>query len=160
LYGYNLITQDIDWDFYVGSDIDGSPVVTADSCIIFTIEKQYIDGHGGAFKVDPGKSPEESVVWFFPVNDHEFNSWEGGIIGSACVNDSYARPEQTKLAAFSAIDGYLYVVDHTKVFDSLVDGPLLQNQYPTPVLVYNYKTGPSISTPIMVNNKLSSDQFQ
>lgn len=43
LLGYNLKTQQIDWDLNIGSDIDGSPVVTSDSCLIVTIENQYIE---------------------------------------------------------------------------------------------------------------------
>ncbi|MDZ7822403.1 MAG: PQQ-binding-like beta-propeller repeat protein [Candidatus Marinimicrobia bacterium] len=39
VYGYNLETRKIDWDFFVGADMDGSPVVTADSCILVSVEK-------------------------------------------------------------------------------------------------------------------------
>ena len=50
IYGYNLDSDSIDWDFYIGSDIDGSAIVTNDSCLLISVEKQYIDGEGGVFK--------------------------------------------------------------------------------------------------------------
>lgn len=155
LYGYNLKTRNIDWDLYVGSDIDGSPVATSDNCIIFTIEKQYIKGDGGTMKVDPSKKPEESVIWYFPTQSTTFALWEGGIIGSASITDYYNKSGKDNLAAFSAIDGYLYVVDHQKIKPvELATGPDGITKYPKPELVYKYKTGPSISTPLLVENRL------
>ena len=52
VYG-DMLNDTLDWEFFVGSDIDGSAIVTSDSCIIATIEKQYIIGKGGVFKFNP-----------------------------------------------------------------------------------------------------------
>lgn len=155
IFGYSLKEDTITWDFYIGSDIDGSAIITSDSCIIVTVEKQYIAGHGGTFKLDPRKPADEAVIWFFPVEDKEYGSWEGGIIGSAAVNDTYRTDGQPFLCAFGAIDGNLYVVEHT-IIDStkLVKGPDDKHLYPTPKLIFKYNTGPSISTPLIVNNKI------
>lgn len=155
IFGYSLKKGSIIWDFFIGSDIDGSAVVTHDSCIIVTIEKQYINGQGGVMKLDPRKKPENAVVWFYPTENKEYASWEGGVIGSASINDSYRAYNEPYLAAFSAIDGYLYVVNHTSIDSTeLVLGPNLKKSYYKPKLVYKYKTGASISTPIIVGNKL------
>jgi outer membrane protein assembly factor BamB len=37
VFGYNIKSKQIDWDFYIGSDMDGSPIVTSDSCILVTV---------------------------------------------------------------------------------------------------------------------------
>ncbi len=154
IFGYSLKTDTIVWDFFIGSDIDGSPIATHDSCIIVTIEKQYIAGNGGALKLDPRKKPENAVVWFFPTQNKEYASWEGGIIGSASINDLYHNSNEPYLAAFSAIDGYIYVVNHTEIDTMLVEGPNLKRKYPTPKLIFKYKIGASISTPLIVGNKI------
>ncbi len=155
IFGYNLNSRELDWNFYIGSDIDGSAIVTSDSCILVSVEKQYIKGKGGAFKLNPSKNPEDAVVWYFPVEDKDFVGWEGGIIGSIGINDNYINSKQTHLAAFVGIDEYLYVVDH-KSIDSTrtVLGPDSITVYNTPKLVFKKKVGPSISTPIFVDNKL------
>lgn len=156
VYGYNLKTRKIDWDFYIGSDMDGSPVVTNDSCLIVTVEKQYINGQGGVFKLNPFKKPQEAVVWYFPVKDDSLLSWAGGVIGSAGINDVTRSSASKYLCAFVGIDGYLNVVNHkiTESADSLVSGPNIKHKYRTPKLIYQKKIGPSISTPIFVGNKL------
>jgi outer membrane protein assembly factor BamB len=155
VWGYNLKTRTLDWDFFIGSDMDGSVVVTSDSCILVSVERQYIRGKGGVFKLNPFKSPEDAVEWYFPVENKDFNGWEGGVIGSVGINDHYVKSDSTNLAAFMGIDGYLYVVDH-KVIDTLkmVLGPDSITSYPTPKLIYKEKVGPSISTPIFTHNKL------
>lgn len=155
VYGYDLYKKQLVWDFYIGSDMDGSAIVTHDSCLLVSVEKQYIEGNGGVFKLDPSKPPKDAVIWYFPVNDKKFASWEGGVIGSVGINDSYNDGNSPYLAAFMAIDGYLYVVDHTKIDKSKkVAGPDNKHLYPTPKLVFKKHTGPSISTPIIVNDKL------
>ena len=155
VFGYNLNSRELDWDFYIGSDIDGSAIITSDSCIMVSVEKQYIKGKGGAFKLNPMKNPKDAAIWYFPVEDKDFVSWEGGIIGSIGVNDNYINSNQTHLAAFVGIDEYLYVVDH-KSIDSAktVLGPDSITVYNTPKLVFKKKVGPSISTPIFVDDKL------
>jgi outer membrane protein assembly factor BamB len=155
VYGYNISTKTIDWDFYTGSDMDGSPVVTADSCIIVTLEKQYIKGPGGVMKLDPRKTPDKAVVWFFPVESKGFAGWEGGVIGSAAVNHRTLLPGYPEIAAFIAIDGNLYVVDQNRtVSGKTVTGPDGRSKYPAPQLLFKYPMGPSISTPIIVKDRL------
>ncbi len=152
LYGYNLLTDSIDFDFYIGSDIDGSPVVTSDSCLLITIEKQYIKGHGGVFKIDPRRPDTNCVVWFFPTGDKNYADWKGGIIGSAAVNDRYSNG--ITLAAVSGIDGYLYVLDHQTLGDSNSLGPNQKHHYPTPKVVFKKYIGSSISTPVFTSSNL------
>ena len=155
VYGYNLKTGELDWDFYIGSDLDGSAVVTSDSCLMISVEKQYIKGKGGALKLDPSKSPENSVVWYYPTDSTDLLSWKGGIIGSIGINDNYAEKNKEKLAAFTGLDGYLYVVNHQKLQpENKVPGPDSTTYYPTPQLIYKKKVGPSISTPVFYENKL------
>jgi len=156
VYGYNLKTKKIDWDFYIGSDMDGSPVATEDSCILVTVEKQYIEGKGGVFKLDPSKSESEAVVWYFPTGNATLAEWQGGVIGSASINDRTRLENHPYLAAFSAIDGYLYVVNHKEIDEEKgkVYGPNNKKTYPTPKLVFKKRIGGSISTPIIVGNRL------
>ena len=79
-------------------------------------------------------------MWYFPVGNKEYSGWEGGIIGSVGVNDYYIDNENQHFAAFIGIDGFLYVVNHTKIYsDSLSLGPDSITKYPVPELVYKYK---------------------
>lgn len=161
IFGYNIKTGKIDWDFFTGSDIDGTPVITDDSCIIVTIEKQYIKGNGGVFKLNPTKAAEESVVWYFPTGNCNFFSWQGGVIGSAAINDKSRKSvKEPYLSAFIGIDGYLYVVNHCKIDSSIkVKGPDNKLEYYSPELVFKYKTGPSIGTPLLIEDKLIAPAY-
>ncbi len=162
VYGYNLKTKSIDWTFDIGSDLDGSPVVTSDNCLLITVEKQYISGKGGVFKLDPSKTPENSVVWYFPTGDRNFADWRGGVIGSVAINDSYNESgEYPYMAVFTGIDGDLYLVDHKNIeSDKTCLGPNGENTYPMPLLLEQRNIGPSISTPIFVNNKIVAAGYQ
>jgi len=160
VYGYHLKTKTVDWDLYLGADLNGSPVVTNDGCIIVTLEKQFIAGKGGAMKIDPSKKPEEAVVWYFPTEDREFASWKGGIVGSVAVNDNYKNEFDRSLACITALDGRLYLVDHKKVNDSiLVKGPDGVIEYNTPLLLSKVTIGPTISTPIFVDDKICAASY-
>jgi outer membrane protein assembly factor BamB len=171
IYGYNMDTKKLDWNFFTGSDIDGSAVVTHDNCILAAIEKEYIDGKGGVFKLDPSKPADSSAVkWYFPVDDKFFVFWSSGVIGSPSVNDYYKANIDTfyqssgkaiptnkipHMAAFVAIDENLYVVNQDELEPGkTVLGPDKKQKYTTPKLIFKYKTGPSISTPIFVQNKI------
>jgi outer membrane protein assembly factor BamB len=162
VYGYDLAQDKIHWDFDIGSDMDGSPVVTLDSSLIVTVEKQYIEGQGGAFKLDPKNPPAESVIWYFPTENDSVESWQGGIIGSVAVNDKTRGPDDPYLCAFIGIDGYLYVVNHLEidVHSKMVAGPNEQAYYYQPKLVFKKQIGPSISTPIIVKNKLIASGYK
>jgi outer membrane protein assembly factor BamB len=155
VWGYNLETRELDWDYYIGSDMDGSAVVTSDGCIMVSVEKQYIEGPGGVMKLDPSRPPEDAVVWYQPVGDTSFNSWEGGIIGSAGITDACSPGRERQYAAFVGIDGYLRVVEHTSVDHSrTVPGPDGKTLFHPPKGVYEKIVGPSISTPVFAGNRL------
>ena len=161
VFGYNMQKKEIDWVFDTGADMDGSPAVTNDDCLIITIEKQYIPGKGGAMKINPALPPDECVVWYFPTATKTHAHWAGGVIGSACINDFYASDTMPKISAFIAIDGFLYVVEHNKIdISKTTKGPLLKNTYSVPQLVFKYPTGPSISTPIVVGNKIIAPTYE
>jgi outer membrane protein assembly factor BamB len=156
IYGYNLKTKAIDWDFFTGSDINGSPAVTNDSCLIVAIEKQFIYGRGGTLKLDPSKPADQSVIWFYPTEDKVIAEWLGGIIGSASINDFYNKNDSfPDMAAFIGTDGFLYVVDHKSIDpDKQLIGFDNTTRYNTPKLLFKYDVGPTISTPVFVKNKL------
>ncbi len=156
IYGYNLKHKKIDWDFFIGSDIDGSPIVTSDECIIVSIEKQYIAGKGGILKLNPAKDPKDAVVWFFPTENKEFTSWHGGVIGSAGINDYYIENKtDICIAAFVGIDEYFYIVNHKEIDSTQkVLGFDNKTKYYMPKLLYKENNGPSISTPIIVKNRI------
>lgn len=153
VYGYNIDKGEIDREFYIGSDLNGTCVVTEDNCILVPVEKQFISGKGGMLKLNPNKESDEAIEWYFPVNNLHLLDWEGGIIGSACINDKYKSPGQKSLAAFSGIDGYLYVVNYKSVNKTTksYDGKSIVNM---PELVFKYKIGSSISTPVIFKEKL------
>jgi hypothetical protein len=86
-------------------------------------------------------------------------TWNGGVIGSASVNDKYKSLDSKSLAAFSGIDGYLYVVDYnstdgtTKSFDG-------RTTVDKPEMIFRYKIGSSISTPIIFKDKLIACSYE
>ncbi|MBN1253236.1 MAG: PQQ-like beta-propeller repeat protein [Bacteroidales bacterium] len=170
VYGYNILTKKLDWDFFTGADMDGSPVITHDNCLLVSLEKEYIDGKGGVFKLNPSKPADSSVIWYFPVADKFFVFWHGGIIGSVSINDKYkaeldsfyhtskkafATKVVPNIAAFTAIDENLYVINTNKIdTEQKVLGPNKKHLYPKPELIFKYKTGPAISTPIILQNRI------
>jgi len=151
VWGYSMDSNKLVWDFFVGSDMDGTPVVTYDSCILVSVEKQYIEGKGGMLKLDPSRDPEDAVVWYYPVEDVDYTDWKGGIIGSAAVSDLY---NDLHFAAFIALDSTLYVIRHDSISKDSVLGFDGKTRYPKPRLVFKYNVGPSISTPVFTENKL------
>ena len=160
VYRYDIATHRLDWDFYIGADIDGSPTITHDERVIVSFEKQYIPGKGGVIKLNPNRYGSQAVAWFYPVEDANFAEWKGGIVGSVAINDAYRRTQEIPpLAAFMAIDGYLYVVNHQKITQQKVASPDTLHQYPSPALVFKQKIGASISTPIIVGNKLIAANY-
>lgn len=156
IWGYNTQTQKIDWSFFIGSDIDGSPIVTADSCLLISVEKQHIKGPGGVLKLNPRKQGKAAIVWYFPTPNWRFVTWKGGLIGSVSTNDAYPNDSLPSIAAFTAIDGSFYVInpmqlDTTGAEALLFDGV---SKVPKPQLLFQYSTGPSISTPIIIKNRI------
>lgn len=154
VYGMRRSDLKVVWDYKTGSDMDGTTVTTSNGKLLVAVEKQYIDGHGGILMLDPSRQPSDAVVWFFPTGDRSLGDWEGGVIGSVAVNDTYdpwgRRP---RLAAFMAIDGNLYVVSQNKTSGS-APGPNGDGPYPTPRVIAEFPVGGSISTPIIVDDTI------
>jgi outer membrane protein assembly factor BamB len=155
VYGMRKSDLKVVWDYRTGSDLDGTPVPTSSGKLLVAVEKQYISGHGGALMLDPKKTGSKAVEWFFPTGDRALADWLGGIIGSVAVNDAYdpwgRRP---RLAAFTAIDGNLYVVAQNALADGKVPGPNQDGPYHTPKLIAKFYVAGSISTPIMVDDTI------
>ena len=154
VYGMRRSDLKVVWDYRTGSDLDGTPVPTAAGKLLVAIEKQYISGHGGVMMLDPKKDPSKAPVWFFPTGDRKLGDWEGGVIGSVAVNDTYdpwgRRP---RLAAFIAIDGNLYVVSQNQTSGE-GPGPNGDGPYPIPRVIAKFYVGGGISTPIMVDDTI------
>jgi len=151
VWGFDLEKKELTWEFFIGSDIDGSAVVTSDSCLLVSVEKQYIEGRGGILKLNPSKDPEDAVVWFLPVADSSFSGWEGGVIGSPAISDHY---NDLGLGACMAIDGHLYVFRHNALSGRKVKGFDGRTWYPSPPVVMKYHMGESISTPVFTGDRL------
>jgi outer membrane protein assembly factor BamB len=160
VYGYNLKTNAVDWDYYIGCDMDGSAPVTNDECLLISVEKEYIKGDGGVLKLDPSKPEKDAAVWYFPTGSRRFAYWDGGIIGSVAVNDKYISEGDTHIAAFLAIDGNLYVVDHKSLSEEKVPGPDGKTLYPKPKLLFKQYVGASISSPIIVGNRIVACTYE
>ena len=151
IYGIDLDERKIIWDFFTGSDLDGSAVISKQNKLFCAIEKQYIPGKGGVIKLDPEKPPQDSVEWFLPTGNASVSGWKGGIIGSVALNDEYNPDGFPALFATNAIDGYLYIGSQDKLTGEKVKGPLLKRSYDAPVVVFKQKIGASISTPIFTD---------
>ena len=107
IHQFNLQKNQFEWSLSTLSDLDGTPSVTYDDNLLLPVEKQFIKGPGGLLKIDPiNKNP---IRWYFPTPDHEYESWLGGIIGSASHNANYKEYGRSNFACFNAIDGYMYV---------------------------------------------------
>ncbi len=155
VFGLDKNTAKIVWDFYIGSDLDGTTIITKDNFLLTPVEKQYISGKGGVFKLDPKKNANEAVVWYFPVENHSFADWLGGVIGSVAVNDEYNKfNKNPALAAFNSIDGNVYLISQDNLAETKTFGPENKNKYSTPVLIWKKNIGGSISTPILVDDYL------
>ena len=155
VYAYNLKTRQNDWEFYIGTDLNGSAPTTNDNCLLLPIEKQYVKGSGGVMKIDPTKPPEECVIWFYPTKNKKWYHWEGGIIGSVSCNDSYIKDNEKYFAVFLDVTGELTVVDHKSIDKKkTVLGPDSLTVYPTPKLIAKVQIPGTISTPIIVNDKI------
>ncbi|MHB1340871.1 MAG: outer membrane protein assembly factor BamB family protein [Coriobacteriia bacterium] len=153
VYGMNRDTLKVEWDYFIGSDMDGTIAVTSDGFLIVPVEKQYIKGKGGLLKLDPAKKPADALVWFFPTGDRAFADWQGGVIGSPSVNDEApGAATRPALAACTGIDGKLYIVSQDTLAAETVPGPNLEKGLPTPVAVFSDDIGGAISTPIMVDD--------
>ncbi|PIE01184.1 MAG: hypothetical protein CSA81_12560 [Acidobacteria bacterium] len=155
IYGYNLKEKKNDWEYYIGTDLNGSAPVTNDGCLLIPVEKQYMPGHGGVMKIDPSKQGHDCVVWFYPTIDKKWYHWEGGIIGSVSCNDAYISEKDDHLAVFLDVAGELTVLDHKRTEKGkLVLGPDALTSFNTPKLVVKTQIPGSISTPLIVKDKI------
>lgn len=154
VYGLDRKTLAIEWDFNPGGDFDSTVTVTRDGHLLVGLEREYIKGHGGAFLLDPAKPPAEAVIWFFPTADRGIGEWRGGIVGSIAINDEYL-PEAGggRLAAFTSVDGNVYVVSVDET-DGSATGPDGKTALPKPKLVFSDRIGGSISTPVFAHGAL------
>ncbi len=151
VWGYDMDKKQLTWDYPTGSDMDGSPVVAGGKYLLIPIEKQYIKGKGGVLMLDPARDPKDATIWFKPAADTAYASWQGGVIGSVAVSDSY---NDCRLAAFTGVDGMLQVIRYDVVEDEKVPGPDSLRYFNLPQQVFSYKVGPSISTPVFTDNRL------
>lgn len=155
VYGLRPSDLEVVWDYRVGSDLDGTPVPTAEQKLLVTVEKQYIKGHGGVLLLDPSLPPESSVVWFLPTGDRELSEWKGGVLGSVAVNDSSNRDgSHPALAAVIAVDGFLYVFSQDTPASGKIKGPNLEKGLRAPVVVAKIWMGGGITTPVIVGDRI------
>jgi outer membrane protein assembly factor BamB len=159
---YGLARKDLKvvWDFFIGSDLDGSAVVTRDDRLLVPVERQYISGHGGVYMLDPKKPPKDAVLWYFPTENRGISEWEGGVIGSVGINDEANTDRRLPaLAAFNSVDGKLYVVSRDEMAEERTEGPNGEKGLRKPRLVFSANVGCGISTPIIVDDRIISTGF-
>ena len=160
MYGLRRSDLKVVWDYFVGTDLEGTPVPTEQGLLLQAVEKQYVKGKGGMLALDPKKPADKATVWYFPTGNRKVGDWAGGVVGSAAVNDTYnAGGKYPALCAFSAIDGYLYLVSQDVMSTETVAGPMLQKGWKTPVQVTRVWNGGAISTPIIVGDSLISASY-
>ncbi|HLO52447.1 MAG TPA: hypothetical protein VK211_28865 [Kamptonema sp.] len=151
IYGISIDKREIVWDFYTGSDLDGSVVISKSGKLFCAVEKQYISGKGGVIKLNPSKEPNQSVEWFLPTGNRRFSGWEGGIVSSVALNDEYNSGEFPALFATNAIDGNLYIGSQNVTTGEKVAVPWRGQSYATPLILFQANIGASISTPIFTD---------
>ncbi len=155
IYGYNVEKKANDWDYYIGTDLNGSAPATDDGCLLIPVEKQYMPGSGGVMKIDPSKSGNKSVVWFYPTPDKKWFHWDGGIIGSISCNDAYVSDTEQHFAVFLDVSGELTVLDHQKLEKGkTVLGPDSITRFNTPIVIAKVNIPGTISTPLIVKDKI------
>jgi outer membrane protein assembly factor BamB len=155
LYAYNIAKKADDWEYYIGTDMNGSAPATDDNCLLIPIEKQYMPGNGGVMKIDPSKTGNDCVVWYYPTPNKKWYHWYGGLIGSVACNDAYVSDKDDHFAVFLDVSGELTVVDHQKLEKGkFVLGPDSITKFPTPKLIAKVNIPGTISTPLIVEDKI------
>jgi len=155
IYGYNIAKKENDWEYYIGTDLNGSAPVTSDNCLLIPVEKQYMPGNGGVMKIDPTKSGKDCVVWFYPTPNKKWFHWEGGIIGSVSCNDAYVNAGDEHFAVFLDVSGELTVLNHQKTEKGKFTlGPDNKTNFPMPLMIAKVNIPGTISTPIIVKDKI------
>lgn len=157
VYGLRRSDLAVVWDYFVGADMDGSPIPTRRDRLLVSVEKEYIKGKGGVLCLNPGLPAGQATEWFLPTGNRTVGEWRGGVIGSCAVNDEYnddgARPA---LAAVNALDGYLHVFSQDTLAAETVKGPNLEPEFATPLRVGRVWNGGSISTPLFLGDAIIS----
>ena len=160
VYGLRRSDLTVVWDYFIGSDLNGTPVPTKKGLLLQAVEKQFIKGKGGMLALDPNKPAGQATVWYVPTGNRKVGDWAGGVVGSAAVNDEYnADGTYPALCAFNAIDGYLYVASQDTVSDATVAGPNLEKGLKTPVQVAKIWNGGAVSTPLLFGTALVSASY-
>ena len=155
VYGMRRRDLAVEWDYFVGSDMDGGAVPTQREKLLVAVEKQYIKGRGGVLSLDPAKPPEEAAEWYYPTANRKVGEWRGGVVGSCAVNDEYnPGGRRPALAAFNALDGYMHVISQDTLAEKTVKGPNLEPGLSTPVSVGRYWNAGSISTPLLLGDTI------
>jgi outer membrane protein assembly factor BamB len=155
VYGMRRSDLAVQWDYFIGSDMDGTVVPTRRNLLLVPVEKQYIKGHGGVLCLDPSKPPAKATEWFFPTGERKVGEWRGGLIGSCAVNDEYNRDGSLPaLIAFNAIDGYTHVISQDQMSADTVKGPNLEPGLKSPVEVAKLWNTGSVSTPLLFDDTL------
>ncbi|MEZ5126373.1 MAG: PQQ-binding-like beta-propeller repeat protein [Thermoleophilia bacterium] len=151
VYGLRRSDLAVEWDYFVGSDMDGTAVPTRRNKLLVSVEKEYIKGKGGVLCLDPSKPADEATEWYLPTPDRKVGEWKGGVIGSCAVNDDYnldgSRPA---LAAFNSLDGYMHVISQDTLADKKVKGPNLESGLATPVEIGQFWNAGAITTPLLL----------
>lgn len=154
VYGLDRRTLKVVWDFKTGTDIDGTPSVTKDGKLLVTLEKQYTKKKGGAYLLDPSKPVKDAVVWYYPTPTSGFAEWEGGAVCSVTTNEASNDGSKPRLAALNTIDGKVRIVSIDKTTGPKAKGPGAKNSAPQPVEVFTDSIGSSISSPIIVGDRM------
>lgn len=154
VYGLDLKTLKVAWDFKTGSDIDGSPSVTKDGKLLVSLEEQYVDEKGGAYLLDPSKPPKDAVVWYYPTPSRGLGEWTGGCVGSVTTNEAANDGSKPRLAALNTVDGALRIVSIDRLSSDKAKGPGPAGPARAPVEVFTDQIGASISTPVIVGDSV------
>ncbi len=160
VYGYDVHTGKRVWRFDIGSDLDGTIGASVDQQLFVPVEKQYIKGEGGLLKLNPEKEGKKAVSWYFTCDKKGFESWKGGVVGSATVNNNLLQHyDGQALVAFTSVDGHVYVLDQNELDGTsvLFDG---KTKVSRPKQVFKYNIGPSICTPMFVDDKLLVSSYK
>ena len=156
VYGLSKKDLHIVWDFYIGSDMDGSTVVTGDGKLLVPVEKQYISGHGGMYLARSRPSPpaRPSSGTTRPRTGASPSgpaAWSAPRASTTRANQDGRLP---RLVAFNSVDGFLYVVSRDELSGKTTEGPNGEKNLPKPKLVFRSAIGGGISTPIIVDDYL------
>ncbi|MFN3926223.1 MAG: hypothetical protein ACK4QL_02640 [Pseudanabaenaceae cyanobacterium] len=153
VFGIDITQKKIVWEFFIGTDLDGTIAISKDAKLLVPVERQYNAGQGGVLKLDTRKTPQKAVEWFLPTGNINFEGWEGGVLGSVAISDEYnPNDELPAIFAVVALDGYVYIGAQQELSGTKVLDPNLQKYHDSPLVLYKKYVGSSISTPIFTED--------